>query len=148
MKVKIIDRKNYLISIDKIKNRVYFQLHGQCLWEEKDMDFLFLDWKDTIEETKKNFTILSDIRNLQIQSPKLDKAHEKTQKYVSENGLLKIARVLSKNNDIVNLQFGRIIKRSEMPSDIFYLPQDAEEYLDKVVKQFEESQKNNRNNAS
>jgi hypothetical protein len=140
MKIKIIDRKNYTISIDKTKNRVYFQLHRQ-LWESKDMDFLFLDWKNIVEQHLQiNFTVLSDIRNMQIQSPKLDKSHEEIQKYVAENGLLKLARVLP-NDDIVNLQFGRIVERSCIPNNIFYTIEDAEKYLDKIVKELQEKDK-------
>ncbi|WP_375561014.1 hypothetical protein ACE193_00240 [Bernardetia sp. OM2101] len=137
MKIKIIDRKNYTISIDQIKNRVYFQMHRQ-VWSSEDMELFFLDWKEIIAQMQVNFTILSDIRNLQIQSPKLDKLHEDVQKYVANNGLLKVARVVS-NNDIVNLQFGRIVERSFMPHNTFYTFEEAEEYLDKIVKEFQES---------
>jgi hypothetical protein len=140
MKIKTIDRKNYLISIDKTKNRVYLQLHRRR-WRNKDTDFLLLDWIEIIAEMQVNFTILSDVRNMQIQSPKLDKAHEEVQKFVAENGLLKLARVLP-DNDIVNLQFGRILERSAMPNDAFSTLEDAEEYLDKITKELEESQEN------
>lgn len=139
MKIKFIDRKNYTIFIDTTKNRVYFQMHRQ-VWKAEDMDFLFLDWKEIIAHMQVNFTILSDIRNLQIQSPKLDKLHEEIQKYVANNGLLKVARVIS-NDDIVNLQFGRIVERSSMPSNVFYTLEGAEKYLDEIVKEV----KNNNN---
>jgi len=142
MKTKIIDRKNYTIFIDKMKNRVYFQPTNQ-IWRLKDMDFLLLDWKEIIAQMQRNFTILSDIRNLQIQSPRLDKLHEEIQKYVTENGLLKVARDLA-DNDIVNLQFGRIAERSLMPNNVFYTIEDAERYLDRIAKEFEELQENNR----
>ncbi len=138
MKVKLIDRKNYTIFIDKLKNRVYFQLHRQ-LWKPKDMDYLLVDWKEAIAEMQINFTILSDIRNMQIQSPKLDKAHEEVQKYVTSNGLLKLARVLP-HDDIVNLQFGRIVERSAIPNTIFYTVKEAEEYLDKMVQKHKDSE--------
>lgn len=138
MKVKIIDRNIYMISIDKIKNRVYFQLHREQ-WKLKDMDSFLLDWKEVIPQMQVNFTILSDIRNMPIQSPKLDKSHEEIQKYVTENGLLRVARVLP-NDDIVNLQFGRIAERSSIPNNIFYNVEEAEKYLDQIVKEFEDSQ--------
>lgn len=138
MKIKIIDRKNYIISIDKTKNRVYFQLHKQ-LWKLNDMDLLLMDWKEVLIEIHPNFTILSDIRNMQIQSPALDKSHEEIQKYVAESGLLKLARVLP-HNDIVNLQFGRIVERSAIPNNAFYTVEDAEKYLNEIVRKFEESQ--------
>ncbi len=144
MKVKIIDRKNYTISIDKTKNRIYFQLHKQA-WKADDVSFLLVDWKEVIPQLENNFTILSDIRNLQMQSPKLDKSHEEAQRYVAENGLLKLARVLP-NNDIVNFQFARIAKRSFIPNTVFYTVEDAEKYLDKVVKDFEKSQENEAEN--
>lgn len=131
MKIKFIDRKNYIISIDNTKNRVYFQMHRQ-IWNAEDMDLLLQDWKEIIAQMQVNFTILSDIRNLQIQSPKLDKLHEEVQKYVTNNGLLKVARVVS-NDDIVNLQFGRIVERSAMPNDMFCTLEGAEKYLDKIA---------------
>ncbi|AFM05950.1 hypothetical protein Fleli_3634 [Bernardetia litoralis DSM 6794] len=140
MKIKIIDREIYTISIDKTKNRIYFQLHNY-LWKVKDMDVFLSDWKGVIKEVQVNFTILSDIRNLHIQSPNLDKSHEEIQKYVSQNGLLQVARILP-DNDIVNLQFGRIIKRSAMPSNDFMTLESAEKYLDEIVRKFEESQEN------
>ncbi|WP_338791673.1 hypothetical protein V9L05_20215 [Bernardetia sp. Wsw4-3y2] len=132
MKIKLIDRKNYMFSIDTSKNRVYFRLQ-KGVWKIEDMDIFLSDWKDVIKEIQPNFTILSDIRNMQIQSPKLDKYHEEIQKYVTENGLLKVARVLP-NNDIVNLQFGRIAERSSLPQNIFYTVEDAENFLDKIKK--------------
>lgn len=134
MKIKIIDRKNYMMSIDKTKNRIYFQLHPQ-LWKDKDMDVFLEDWKEVIAEMQPHFTILSDIRTMQIQSPKLDKSHEEVQRYVAENGLLKVARILP-DNDIVNLQFNRIAERSSLPNNVFYTIEEAEKYLDEVVSQF------------
>lgn len=141
MKIKIIEKKNYTFYIDKTKNRVYFLLHRQ-LWKLEDMDAFLLDWKDIISKVRPNFTVLSDVRNMQIQSPKLDKFHETIQKFVAENGLLKVARILP-NDDIVNLQFGRIVERSEIPNNAFYTVEDAEKYLDEIVQKFEEAKKDN-----
>ena len=137
-----MDRRNYLISIDETKNRVYFQLHKQ-VWTQIDVDLLLSDWKEIMKYLQNDFTVLSDIRNLQIQSRKLDKSHEEVQKYVAKNGLLKVARVLPSNNDIVNLQFGRIVERSAIPNNVFYTIKDAENYLDRVVRKFEETQQEN-----
>ena len=126
------------MSIDRTKNRVYFLLH-KGLWKDEDLFFLLPDWKEVVAEMKPKFTIISDIRALQIQSPKYNTIHEEAQRYVSENGLLKVARILPDDNDIVNLQFGRIVKRSAIPSNVFYSVEDAEKYLDRIVEQFEES---------
>ena len=139
MKIKIIEKKNYTFSIDKTKNRVYFLLHRQ-LWNLEDMEIFLSDWKDIISKVQLNFTVLSDVQNMQIQSPKLDKSHETIQKFVAENGLLKVARVLP-NDDIVNLQFGRIAERSALPNNVFYTIEEAEKYLDEIVQKFEEIQK-------
>ncbi|WP_291728146.1 hypothetical protein [Bernardetia sp.] len=135
MKIKIIDRKHYFISVDKVKNRVYYFLTTEK-WELEDADTLLSDWKEVLTHVLDNFTILSDIRNLMIQSRKLEAKHEEAQKYVAENGLLKLARVLSKD-DIVNLQFSRITQRSEIPNDVFDNSEDAEKYLDQIVQSFQ-----------
>ena len=131
MKTKVIDRKNYVLYIDKTKNRIYFELHNRR-WELEDANLLLLDWKTAITQVQHNFTVLSDIRHLKIQSPKLDKLHEEAQKYVAENGLLKLARVLSED-DVVNLQFSRIAERSSIPNDVFRTLEEAEEYLDNIT---------------
>ncbi|WP_338766778.1 hypothetical protein WAF17_04500 [Bernardetia sp. ABR2-2B] len=106
----------------------------QGKWEQEDINYLLSDWKEVVAQVQNNFTILSDIRNLQIQSPTSDKIHEEAQRYVAENGLLRIARVIP-NNDIVNLQFGRIVKRSSMPNNDFYDVEEAEKYLDRIVEE-------------
>ena len=131
MKTKVIDRKNYVLYIDKTKNRIYFELHNKR-WELEDANLLLLDWKTAITQVQHDFTVLSDIRHLKIQSPKLDKLHEEAQKYVAENGLLKLARVLSED-DIVNLQFSRIAERSSIPNNVFRTLEEAEEYLENIT---------------
>lgn len=136
MKIRSIDRKKYTLSIDRTKNRVYFHLHTG-LWNEEDLECLMPDWKEIIAEIQPNFTILSDLRNLQIQSPKFDRVHEEAQRFVTQNGLLKLARITT-TNDIVNLQFGRITERSAIPQNTFYNVEDAEKYLDELVEKFEE----------
>lgn len=133
MKLKQITTTDaYSLEIDIEKNRVYFCIYGH--WDNTtQLDSFLEDWKRAISHLQSDFTILSDIRTMLPHALAVEKIHEETQKYLIENGLFKVAEVVP-INDIAHLQSSRIVERSNLPMNKFDCVEEAERYLDQVVK--------------
>ena len=132
---QIIDIEHYSIKVCPEKNRVYFCIRGR--WDKNIQleDYLRV-WKTTVSYLKPNFTIISDIRTMLSHPISVEKIHEAAQKYLIEHGLFKVAEVVS-HDDIAELQASRIAGRSNLPVNKFSSFEQAEKYLDQLVKELE-----------
>lgn len=133
---QLITNKNaYSLEINKEKNRVYFCIRGH--WDKTtDLNTFLSDWKETISHLQPNFTIISDVRTRLPHALSVEKLHEQAQKYLMKNGLLKVAEVVAVD-DIANLQSCRISERSNFPIHNFHSFEEAENYLDDLIKEIE-----------
>ncbi|WP_291721025.1 hypothetical protein [Bernardetia sp.] len=127
----IIDTEAYTIQVDIEKNRVYFCIRGRWDKETKLEDYLD-KWKEAISYLEPNFTIIADVRTMLPHAISVEKVHEEAQRYLIENGLFKVAEVISLN-DIAALQATRVAERSNFPISKFSSFEGAEKYLDQVV---------------
>ncbi|WP_375560371.1 hypothetical protein ACE193_22135 [Bernardetia sp. OM2101] len=134
MKAILIDNQYYKLHTDPTKNRIYFSITGSI----KDINvipYFVEDWKKAISEVSTNFTVLSDVRAMGIQSKTVEKLHESIQSYLMQKGISKVAEVIA-INDIADLQATHIVQRSGIHTKKFKNVEQAENYLDKIVLEF------------
>ncbi|WP_338791906.1 hypothetical protein V9L05_18555 [Bernardetia sp. Wsw4-3y2] len=134
---QIVNTDAYSLEIDIAKNRVYFCIRGH--WDKNTLltNYL-LDWKEAISYLQPNFTIISDTLTMLPHAVSVEKLHEETQKYLIDNGLFKVAEIMP-INDIANLQANRITERSQLPVIKLSSLEEAEECLDKLVEEMQNS---------
>jgi len=134
MKIILIENQYYKIYTDPTKNRIYFSVVGSI----KDINAIpcFVeDWKKAISEVEINFTVLSDVRAMGMQSKTVAKLQECIQSYLIQKGISEVAEVMA-INDIADLQSSHIVERSGMPTTKFASVEEAENYLNKIVVAF------------
>lgn len=143
MKITIKENKHYKLYTNSTKNRIYFSITGK-IQDENQIPHFVEDWKQAISQVETNFTILSDIRIMDIQAKKIEKLHEKVQSFLTQNGLAETAEVISMN-DIADLQANQVVERSGMPNTKFRSIEEAENYLDAVVISLKKKESKKRN---
>ncbi|WP_338762725.1 hypothetical protein WAF17_18175 [Bernardetia sp. ABR2-2B] len=131
MNITIKENQHYKLYTNSTKNRIYFSIIGK-IQDESQIPCFVEDWKRAISQVSTNFTVLSDIRLMNLQSKKIEKLHEKVQSFLTENGLLETAEVMAMN-DIADLQASQMVEHSGMPTKKFQSIEEAESYLDTVV---------------
>ncbi|WP_338790404.1 hypothetical protein V9L05_02950 [Bernardetia sp. Wsw4-3y2] len=144
MKITIEENQHYKLYISSTKNRIYFSMVGK-LQDENQIPCFIEDWKRAIAQVTTNFTVLSDIRLIDLQGKKIEKLHEKVQSFLTENGLLETAEVMPMN-DIADLQANQMVERSGMPTTKFRSIEEAENYLDTIVASFNKSKSEEKRN--
>ena len=101
----------------------------------KDIDSIpsFVEnWQTVVARVQDNFIVLSDVRAMGIQGRKIEKLHEKVQSFLTKKEVSEVAEVVAMN-DIADLQFSQIVKRSGITNTRFKDIKTAEQYLDTVV---------------
>ncbi len=131
MKTLIKENKYYKLYTNTSKNRIYFDITGR-ISNLAAIPYFVEDWKEAVSQVDNNFTVLSDVRTMGIQTKEMEKLQEKVQSFLTENGLVEVAEVMA-TNDIADLQSSHIVERSGMPSTKFKSLEKAEKYLDQVV---------------
>lgn len=147
MKITIKENQHYKLYTNSTKNRIYFSMVGK-VQDESQIPYFIEDWKRAIAQVSTNFTILSDIRLMDLQGKTIEKLHKKVQSFLTENGLLETAEVMPMN-DIADLQASQMVEHSGMPTTKFRSIEEAENYLDTIVASFNKSKiEEKRNDAS
>ena len=74
---RIAERDLYTLSVDSLKNRIYFVPVG--FWESPTVVPEYLDdWKETLDSIEDGFTILADLRRLKTAPPEVAELHAKS----------------------------------------------------------------------
>jgi hypothetical protein len=91
---RIAERDLYTLSVDSLKNRIYFVPVG--FWENPTVVPAYLyDWKETLDSIEDGFTILADLRRLKRASPEVAALHAKSLSMSTQRGVVKTAMVIT-----------------------------------------------------
>lgn len=122
----------YKISVDTEKNRIYLVLRN--FWKNLDVakDYL-TDWQKALKLTSRNFTIITDCRDMKTLPTDVMKIHEQAQKLIVAAGLLKVVDILG-DSAFTKFQTDMIVSESRMDRIVFKEIAQAEYYLDELEK--------------
>ena len=119
----------YSLRTDKEKNRIYFSMQGAIPNVNAIKGFL-PDWKATVGEAQKGFTILGDLSKCEPLPKDVDKLNEETQAWIMSQGCRKVAQLVG---DVSLMsQVNAFAERSGMRNILraFFYIKGAEMWLD------------------
>ncbi|MBC8110205.1 MAG: hypothetical protein H7Y04_04005 [Verrucomicrobia bacterium] len=120
----------YKFSYKPEINRLYIAIKG--FWRTKeDVSGYVEDLGKILLLTEKNFTLLTDLREMKTSPKEIEEIHLAAQKELLKFGLRQTAEVVE--SSLVQSQTHRYSKNSEMPLEQFDSIEKAEAFLDEIA---------------
>ena len=118
----------YSLEVNKEKNRIYFSMKGDIAIQ--DVPNFETDWKTTVAEVNKGFTILGDLSKCGVLNPDFEALNTKVQGWLMQNGCGKVAQLVG-NLDVMS-QVNAFAEKSGMRDVLraFNFAKGAEIWLD------------------
>ncbi len=127
---EILNTELCKILVDTTKNRVYYTMSG--FWQElSDVPGYLEAWEKAASMLASGFTVLSDIRELQLMSPQWAQTAGQAQQNVVKAGLIGTAEIIPAKT-LLKSQVNRVSRESGMVKKTFSDPAEAETWLDSL----------------
>jgi|GEM_PF-506203 len=122
----------YEIEYDEIKNRIIYKVLGY--WQNSSVVPHYLeDMEKVLKLAKPNYTFIANLSEAKTHPKEVMELREKAQKMVKNEGLFRIATVLS-TGVFSQIQLELTYQKNKMPKNTFYSLKMAHKWLDEEEK--------------
>ncbi len=126
----MISSNYYELNYNPEINRLYITIKG--FWRTKEEASGYLqDLGKILLSTRKDFTLLTDLRKMKAGPQEIEEIHLAAQKALLKFGLKQTAEVVE--SSFVQFQTDKYSRNSQMPLKQFNTIKDAEAFLDKIT---------------
>lgn len=126
----MISNEYYELSYKPEINRLYVTIKG--FWRSKEVVLEYVsDLKKILLSTKRDFTLLTDLRLMKTSPKEIEEVHLAAQAELLKFGLKQTAEVIE--SSFVQFQTNQYAKNSHMPVRQFQSIEEAQAFLDEMA---------------